>query len=208
MNKDIVDRVAAAAGAEGLDAVVALSPENFAYLAGFVVPSHPLLRWRHAGACVTADGRSALLSVDMEASTVRSWEPEAEVRVWQEFEDNAMAVLSELLGDLGLAAGRIGVETDYLPARDLERLRERLPEARWEAAQGILNRLRMTKSPREVDLMRRLARLTDRAIRDGYAAVHPGDTEMDLAGAVVANLYRLGAESFRLLIVASGERSQ
>ena len=40
----------------GLDAMVAVSPENFAYVAGFVVPSQPLMRWRHAIAVVPRVG--------------------------------------------------------------------------------------------------------------------------------------------------------
>ena len=44
---------------------LAMSPENFAYVVGFIVPSQPVLRWRHAAAVVTRDGRRALLTVDM-----------------------------------------------------------------------------------------------------------------------------------------------
>ena len=49
MNDDILRKIAAIATDNGLDAIVATSPENFAYLAGFVVPSHHILRWRHRG---------------------------------------------------------------------------------------------------------------------------------------------------------------
>ena len=38
-----------------LDAIVASSPENFAYVTGFMSPTQPLMRWRHAMAVVTAD---------------------------------------------------------------------------------------------------------------------------------------------------------
>lgn len=208
MNADIVAKQVAAMAAESLDALLAVSPENFAYVTGFVVPSQPVLRWRHAAAVTTRDGRTALLSVDMEAATVASRAPGLDVRVWREFDDDAMPVLADLLRDLGLAVGRIGVETDYLPARDMDRLRGLLPGARWEAAQGLFGRLRMIKTPRELDLLRRLSRITDRAIGTALASVRVGSTEMDLAGALTGAIYRLGAEQFRFLIVATGERSQ
>jgi Xaa-Pro dipeptidase len=102
--------------------------------------------------------------------------------------------------DLGLNAGRIGVETDYLPARDLEQLRSRLPKVRWEAAEGLFDRMRMVKSPREVDLLRRLSRITDAAIGNALGAVRAGDTELDLAAAVTGSLYAGGAEHHKLLI--------
>jgi Xaa-Pro dipeptidase len=208
MNQDIVDRCVAAMEAEDLDGLIAMSPENFAYVAGFIVPSQPVLRWRHAAVVLTRDRRTALYTVDMEASTVRSLEPEADVRVWEEFAEDAMPVLAGLLNDLGLQSGRVGIETDYLPARDLERLTGLLPEVRWRPAHPLFNRLRLHKTPRELELMRRLARITDRSIREAFESVRAGDTEMDLAGAVTTNLFRLGADDFKWLILAAGERSQ
>jgi Xaa-Pro dipeptidase len=190
MNQDIVDRCVSAMEAEDLDGLIAMSPENFAYVAGFIVPSQPVLRWRHAAVVITRDRRTALYTVDMEASTVRSLEPEADVRVWEEFAEDAMPVLAELVGDLGLRSGRVGIETDYLPAHP------------------VFNRLRLVKTPRELELMRRLARITDRSIKEAFESVGPGDTEMDLAGAATTNLFRLGADDFKWLILASGERSQ
>jgi Xaa-Pro dipeptidase len=75
MNADIIDRCRAAMEAEDLDGLVAMSPENFAYVTGFIVPSQPVLRWRHAAVVLTRDGREALYTVDMEAATVRSLAP-------------------------------------------------------------------------------------------------------------------------------------
>lgn len=208
MNADVVARQVEAMAATDLDALVAISPENFAYVTGFVVPSQPVLRWRHAAAVTTRDGKGALLSVDMEASTVRGRAGGLDVRVWKEFEDDAMPVLAALLRDLGLAAARIGIETDYVPTRDMERLRGLLPGARWAPAEGIFNRLRTIKTPRELDLLRRLSRLTDRALETALRSVRAGSSEMDLAGALTSAIYRLGADGFRFLICATGERSQ
>ena len=157
---------------------------------------------------VTRDCRTALYTVDMEASTVRSLEPKADVWVWEEFAEDAMPVLANMLRGLGLGAGRVGLETDYLPVRDMERLVALLPDVRWEPAHPIFNRLRLIKTPRELELMRRLARITDRSIKEAFESVHAGDTEMDLAGAVTTGLFRLGADDFKWLILASGERSQ
>jgi len=49
MREEIVNRWKAACNTHGLDAMVSCSPENFAYLTGFVVPSQPLMRHRHDG---------------------------------------------------------------------------------------------------------------------------------------------------------------
>lgn len=208
INEDVVEKQIAAMSDAGLDALVAISPENYAYLTGFVVPSQPILRWRHAATVVTADGEVGVLSVDMEATTVMDRLPGVKVDVWREFDDNAMEVLAQLLRDLGLESSRIGIETDYVPARDMDRLEKSLPKASWEPAQGTFNRLRMIKSPREVEHLRALSRITDTAIKYALSSVECGDSEFELAKAVTGELYRLGADHHKFLIVATGERSQ
>lgn len=208
MRKEIVDRQVQAMRKAALDAMVSCSPESFAYLTGFVVPSQPLIRHRHAMVIVTSDGRTGLFGVDMEATTIKRREPDVPTRIWAEFTDNAMAVLADQLKELGLESARIGIEMDYLPAGDLEKLRRELPRARLEPNEAILAKLRQIKTPQEIELLRRLSRIADQSITDALAAVKAGDTEMDIAAHMTRNIYRLGAEHFKLMIVATGERSQ
>jgi len=208
MRKEITGRLRRVMEEEEIDAMVAVSPENFAYTAGFVVPSQSIMRWRHAMAVVTREGREVLVVVDMEETTVRNKVPDAEIKVWGEFTDRPMSVLARLLEDSGLSEGRIGVEMDYLPAGDLEALRVFLPLARFTAVQDVFTRLRQVKTPSEIDLIRRLARITDEAVGEALGSVRAGMTELDLAGILLKGLYARGAEHFRLLIVASGERSE
>lgn len=208
MRDDIIARQCAAMDEAGLDALVALSPENFAYTAGFVVPSQPLMRWRHAAAVVPRDGEPGLVCVDMEETTVRGKAEGADVRVWGEFTDDPMAALAGLLADRGLAEAAVGIEMDYLPAGDYAQLCAHLPKARFTAAEGLLARLRQIKTPDELALLTRLSRISDKAIGDAFAAVSAGKTEMDIAAALTRGVYEQGAEQFKLMIVATGERSQ
>ena len=208
MSEKTLCRIRAAISDRGFDALVVASPENFAYAAGFVVPSQPLMRWRHAVMVIPFDRDPGVVVVDMEESTVRGQIPGSDIRVWGEFSDDPMSVLARLLSDRGLAGGRIGIEMDYLPAGDFNRLVTFLPQARFEAAETVLAKLRMRKQGRELELLRRLSRISDRAILEAYQAVEAGMTEMDLAAAVTRSVYAQGAEQFKLLIVATGERSQ
>lgn len=208
MRAEIVARHVAAMKEHGLDAMISCSPENFAYLTGFVVPSQPLMRHRHAMSIVTADGRTAILGVDMEATTIGRREPDTPTRIWAEFSDNAMSVLAELLRELGLAQAKIAMELDYLSASDFEKLKAALPGAVFVAGQGIVARLRQIKTPDEIALLRRLSRIADQSITDALRAVKAGDSEMDLAGHLTRNVFSLGAEQFKLMIVATGERSE
>lgn len=208
MRQEIVDRQVKAMKAEGLDALVSCAPESFAYLTGFVVPSQPLIRHRHAMVIVTAGGRAEIFAVDMEATTIRRREPDTPARIWAEFTDSAMAVLADQLKGLGLAGAKVGIEMDYLPAGDLERLKGALPGAKFVPAEAILARLRQIKTKDEIELLRRLSRIADRSITDALATVKAGDSEMEIAAHLTRNIYTLGAEHFKLMIVATGERSQ
>ena len=208
MRPEIVTRQVAAMAEHGLDAMVCCSPENFAYTAGFVVPSQPLIRHRHAMTIVDADGNTAVFGVDMEATTIAGRLPGVRSRIWAEFSDDAMAVLADFLTELGLSSGRIGIETDYLPAGDFARLKAALPNAKLVPCEAILARLRQIKTAEEIALLRRLSRIADAAITDALAAVRAGDSEMDIAAHMTRRLYEQGAEHFKLMIVATGERSQ
>ena len=208
MRPEIVAKQVKAMQNAGLDAMISCSPENFAYLTGFVVPSQPLIRHRHAMVIVTADGKTAIFGVDMEATTIKRREPDTPSRIWAEFTDSAMAVLASQLKDLGLEAARIGIEMDYLPAGDFARLARELPKAQFSGNEAILARLRQIKTADEIVLLRRLSRIADQSITDALAAVKTGDTEMDIAAHMTRNIYTLGAEHFKLMIVATGERSQ
>jgi Xaa-Pro dipeptidase len=208
MRSEIIARQRQAIAKSGLDAIVSCSPENFAYVAGFVVPSQPLLRHRHAMTVVTADGQVALFGVDMEETTIRTKAPDACLSVWAEFGDDAMQVLSTLLKQLGLGRARIGVELGYLPASDFARLQKAMPDARFVGCDQLFARLRQLKTIQEIELLRRLSRIADQAITDAISAVVPGDTEMDIAAHLTRNVYELGAQQFKLMIVATGERSE
>ena len=182
MREDVIARQAHAMAEVGLDAIVSISPENFAYVTGFPSPTQSLMRWRHAMAVVTVDKKAALISVDMEASTIRSNAPiGTEIAVWREFQFDAMKALADLLHRHGLASARIGIEMDYLPAGDYAELCGLLPQARFIPAQPLLARLRQIKTAVEIELLRRLSRIADKAITEAYRSVHSGSSEMDIA---------------------------
>ena len=208
MTQIVAQRLSALAAESGFDALVCLSPENVAYAIGFVVPSQPLMRWRHASVVFTGDGRSAALCVDMESATVRARRPDLDVRSWAEFKGSAMATLAELLVDLGLKDCRIGTELKYLSVADFNELSELLPEATFVSADALLAKMLQVKTSDELALLERLSCIADSAIASSFAAVTVGSTEMELAAALTRSVYEQGAEQFKLMVVATGERSQ
>lgn len=207
MRTEICQRLCRAMGERGLDAIVTVSPENFGYLNGFIVPSQPLMRWRHALTVLRQDGKKAVVVIDMEETTVRNHDATTEIRVWGEFVDDPMAILAGLLEDMGLAHTTIGIEFDYLAVKDHAVLTERLPKATFNPAEDLLSRARQVKTTEEIELLRRLSYISDKAINDALSQVAEGSSEMDIAAALTRGVYTMGAQQFKLMIVATGERS-
>ena len=148
-----------------------VSPENFAYVTGFMSPTQPLMRWRHAMAVVTADGNVALAVVDMEATTIRARARRGiDIAVWHEFKFDAMVGAGRCADAPWACRARIGIELDYLPAADFASLCRLLPRAKFVAAETLLARLRQIKTAGEIDILRRLSRIADRAITEAYGS--------------------------------------
>ena len=208
MDQEIISRLRKRVVQAGLDGIIALSPENVTYVSGFVVPSQSLMRWRHAICIVTADGRISMVAIDMEANTVKAHVGIDDLRVYREFTEDPMDKLAETLMDLNLERGKIGIEMEFLPAKDFTTLQKNLPALQWVAADAIFNQARQVKTPKELELLRALSKLTDKAIGDTLRQARAGMSEMDLAGLLLSSLFAGGAENYKLMIVASGERSQ
>jgi Xaa-Pro dipeptidase len=208
MDREIVSRLTKRVVAEGLDAIIAISPENVTYVSGFVVPSQSLMRWRHAACILTADGRIAMVAIDMEATTVKAHAGIDDLRIYREFTDDPMEKIASALKDLGLERGRMGIELEFLPAKDFATLRRILSGIQWVAADAVFNKARQIKTPSELALLSSLSKTTDKAIGDTLRSAKVGMSEMELAGNLLTSLFAGGAESYKLMIIASGERSQ
>lgn len=207
MDAQVLAKLQGVARAGGWPALLLLSPENVAYTTGFVVPSQPLMRWRHAICVIPAEGQPSMVVVDMETTTVRDHLPDIELFTYNEFLDDPMQALADALTKLGLGDAKLGVELDYLPAADAARLQRFLPSASFEACDKPVAEARILKTPTEIERLRELSRLTDATICAALTSVKAGMTEMDLAGALTRGVFERGADNFKLLIVATGERS-
>src|SRR5215510_6250303 len=127
MDREINARLLRRVGDTGLDAIIAISPENVTYLSGFVVPSQSLMRWRHAAVIITTDGQISMVAIDMEATTVKAHAGIDDLRIYREFTDDPMDKLAEALKDLKLDRGKVGIELEFLPAEDFQTLQKTLP---------------------------------------------------------------------------------
>jgi Xaa-Pro dipeptidase len=106
--------------------------------------------------------------------------------------------------------GTIGLEKDstFLTANLCERLVEALAPAKVANGSGIADRVRIVKSSAELDYIREAGRVTDAAMRVGFAAIGEGVPDAEVAAAIVAELVRHGTQNFAIYpMIAAGERS-
>jgi len=208
MDEQIAARHRAAMAHHGLDALVAYSKENVAYGAGYVVPSQLLnMRSRQFAVACNRDGRAAMLLTANELSEAKARSTLTDLRPYDEFADDPMAVLAGILKDLGAAEGKIGLEMDAIPADRWEALKRLLPRAKWEHGADAFHFARMVKTPGELDRLRKAARAADLAQADAHAQVREGMTEQDLYRLLMDRVLAHGAEGVLMIQVAAGERS-
>ncbi|MBV9750509.1 MAG: aminopeptidase P family protein, partial [Acetobacteraceae bacterium] len=96
----------------------------------------------------------------------------------------SVALAAEHVARLGLGAGRIGVEMDFLPADALDALRSALPAATFVDALVPLERLRARKRPDELRLLREASERVIAAMLAVIEGHGPGTTKRQLVDAL------------------------
>lgn len=203
---EALERLRTEMARQGLSALVALSPENVAYTIGYMVPSHPLNRFRRTISILTGDDRSALVVVSVEAELARQQSRLKDIRSYHQFTQNPVDVLADVLTEFGVGRGPVAIELDYLPAQDYLVLRERLPSVSLVPCRDIYLRARMIKTAEEVAWLRKIAEVSDRAEQVVWERMREGMTEKALAAVITGAILVEGADGVRMLIGA-GERS-
>jgi Xaa-Pro dipeptidase len=205
---DILAKVLHAMGAEDLDVIVPMAPENLAYASGAAPPSQKTVRSRLAGGIIPSDGADTeVFTVKLEAGLVRSQSRLERVTAYEEFVEHPIDVLVRSLRERGLADARIGIEAAYLPHADFERLSAALPGAQLRAVDALWEELRMIKTASEIDRIRTIGRAAQRITEECVALVGPGSTERELGNLITERYHQAGGDVLTMLVVASGERS-
>jgi Xaa-Pro dipeptidase len=205
---DILAKVLLAMGAEDLDVIVPMAPENLAYASGAAPPSQKTVRSRLAGAIIPRDGSDTeVFTVKLEAGLVGSQSRLGRVTAYEEFVEHPIDVLVGSLRERGLADARIGIEAAYLPHADFERLSAALPGAQLRAVDALWEELRMVKTASEIDRIRTIGRAAQRITEECVALVGAGSTERELGNLIPERYHQAGGDVLTMLVVASGERS-
>lgn len=198
-------KVRARMAEEDLDAMMSHTPENIYYLTGYQTPGY------YAYQCfiIPAEGAPVMLTRLLEESNVRALSWVDERRTIMDTQDPVQRTM-ETLGEMGLAEKRLGVERDswFLTSRNYFKLQEALPEADLVDCSGTVEKVRMVKSPQEIEYIRKGALAASEGTRQAVATIAEGKTENDVAAAAYRGLILGGSEYMGLApFIASGPRS-
>ena len=174
-----------------LEACLISTPENIYYLAGL---NHQGFFAYHM-LIVPHRGDMLLISRAMERVTVEHQVSRAGFLGYGDSADPAR-LTCQALAEAGFAAARIGLEKNnlFLPPRLAEAIIAGLPQARWFDASGLVDELRLIKSPRELAYMRQAAAVSDAMLQTALNTAKSGVSEREIA-----------AEVQRAMILAGGE---
>jgi len=197
---------AAAIVAAELDALLVFKQESMYWLTGYDTFGFAAFQCMVA----TADGRVVLLTRAPDRGTAQYTSNVDDIRVWVDVEGmNPARDLRALLGDLGLAGSRVGVELD---SYGLKASNWRLLEAEldgfvtWTDGSELIQELRRTKSPREIEYHRRAAELADDAWDAAVATTSAGAFEGDILAAMQGAVFRGGGDyAGNEIIIGSGD---
>jgi Xaa-Pro dipeptidase len=174
-----------------LEALLVSSPENIFYLTGLSHQGH----FAFTALVLRVEGDCMLVTRAMERETLAMQVPDCEHIPFDDDEAPAAAVARAVHAS-GLERSRIGVEKDKMsfPIRVWEGVVDRTAQVRWEDGSGIVDNVRVIKSPAEIDYVRQAAAVSDRAMRSGIDAAGEGVNEREVAAEVYRSMVASGGE--------------
>lgn len=190
---DRQSRATAAIKEAGLDALLMFAPESHYWVCGYDTFGFAMFQCL----VLTAKGELHLLTrlPDLRQARLTSTLSDDEIHIWTEVEGvNPAQNLRNLLSDLGVLGGKLGFEsaTSGLTDRNGQLLRAALPDLSDQS--DLIRALRRVKSPAEIEMHRRAARLSDDAMNAGLAETRPGAFEGDILAAMQGAVFKGGGD--------------
>jgi Xaa-Pro aminopeptidase len=190
-----------------IDVLVASSPENVTYTSGHYEYTLSIIRDRIAATVIPAEGDPVYLVVDRIGGAARAHSWIKEIATYSENSESPMKVLAGIISEKRLAGATIAVEEEFLTTGYFDELRGYLPQARFCDASVPLARTRSVKTDEEVAFIAEAVQATETAHLKVFRTLHAGDTEIQIARAIRAQMLLEGADFAIHGIVAAGRNT-
>ncbi|MFQ5832403.1 MAG: M24 family metallopeptidase [Candidatus Thorarchaeota archaeon] len=184
-----------------IDAIVIMDLANYVYYTGD-------LR-KQPRAFIPQEGNPALLVFRGESESLKQASWIKDVRPYTAVHEMIVAIIN-LLKEHGCEEGTVGLHMDFsLPAFLYERFKLANPTVSVVDASDTLIEMRLTKSPSEIELMRKAQEIAAKGMDTAQEFLRPGVSEQEVLAEITYTMRREGASGFGFEpFVNSGERSQ
>ncbi|WP_102347202.1 M24 family metallopeptidase [Bacillus sp. Marseille-P3661] len=175
----------------GIEVLLVTNPSNIFYLSGYNAWSF----YVHQVLVVIVDEEQPIwIGREMDANSARltTWMDHVNIIPYtddyvQSDDKHPMQFVANILYEIGQGNRTMGIEmeTHYFTALSYLKLVQSLPNATFIDAKQLVNWIRIIKSPAEIGLMKKAARLAEIAMKKAYETIDVGVRECDVA----ANIY-------------------
>jgi Xaa-Pro aminopeptidase len=196
-----LEKIQAVLRRKGADALLVTQPENRRYLSGYTATDLSIAE--SSGVLIVTKRGTPFLLTDSRYQLQA--EKEAAGFEVVLLRDSILGALKMLLGRLGLR--QLIFEGHYMLHGTAMKLIDEGKKQGIEVkpASGIIEKLRVRKSPEEIEKIRQSVLLNERVFQEVLANLKPGQTEREVALAIESTMIQKGAESPAFpTIVAAG----
>jgi Xaa-Pro dipeptidase len=184
-----VSQIQTALTSRGFAASIIIKPEHVRYVSGFwgysTRPEYLASR-RLTAVVLPAKGEATLIvpKVEREWAQRRTWFSDVRHHVeWSQPNEifGGMALLEGVLIEKGLKRGRVGLELGFISARLFKQFCDTLESITFEDVTGVVEEMRMIKSPEEIEILRTGGRMAVLEYVAEVNAIKAGAREFEVA---------------------------
>jgi Xaa-Pro dipeptidase len=192
-----------------VDALLITGEENYTYFSGHqtLAPndtySRPMLL------LLPRERDPVIISPSIYANPISRISWIKDVRKHNQMGTAPIELVGSVLKDLGLDAARIGMELGHdlrlgMPVGDFLRMRENVAEVEFVDGTDILWKLRMLKSPEEIECLEQSCQITSSAYEMFFGDTRESMSELEAASLIKTHMMQKGAEIPRIFAFVSG----
>jgi Xaa-Pro aminopeptidase len=207
-HRDRLDRVRDLLKAAGIDVCISMAPESLYYYGGY--DSWVSVNSPQALVFAVSGGEPAIVLRDTDVLLARESSWVTDLRVYRLMADDVPGLIAKVAREKGLSGGKVGIETQSyaVPHALGEAIARAIAPAQLVDVTGIMGRPRLIKSPAELDYLREAGRHAQAGLEAARAALRPGMTEIELAGALEHAMRASGSDYWSIPTeLSSGERT-
>jgi len=214
---EIEKKIQTAIGASGYDAVIAVGVANFTYVSGVVLPFALNYPDRQAAVVKTKEGQGCAVCPFDWSQAIRDQGWEGDIVAYDENKGLPprafVEALVEVLSQMGLDKGKIGLDKSRASAHSLQLLERRLPGVELASCDDMFRQLRIIKTREEVDLLETAAKESDKGIIAALMHLEgtvdtPGYTLSEFSDRVRVHIFEYGGSGVGHLATMQGVDAQ